>query len=47
MIAKRLGKEEKLYTKNANDILGWFPESADAEIINSAKQLYNMGILKK
>ena len=47
MIAKRLGKEEKLYTKNANDILGWLPESADAEIINSAKQLYNMGILKK
>ena len=47
MIAKRLGKEEKLYTKNANDILGWFPESVDAEIINSAKQLYNMGILKK
>ena len=47
IIAKRLGREEKLYTKNANDILGWFPESVDAEIINSAKQLYNMGILKK
>ena len=47
MIAKRLGSEEKLYTKNANNILGWHPKSADLEIINSAKQLYDIGILKK
>ena len=46
-IAKRLGTFEKLHTRNANNILNWFPKSADTEIINSAKQLYEVGILKK
>ena len=45
-IAKRLGTFEKLHTKNANDLLDWFPKSAEIEIINSAKQLYDVGILK-
>ena len=45
-IAKRLGSFEKLHTKNANNLLEWFPKSADMEIINSAKQLYDVGILK-
>ena len=45
-IAKRLGTFEKLHTKNANDVLKWFPKSAELEIINSAKQLYDVGILK-
>ena len=47
MIAKRLGKEEKLYTTNANNILGWYPNRVELEIINSAKQLYETGLLKK
>ena len=47
LIASRLGSVEKLYTKNANNILGWYPISVDSEIVNSAKQLYNVGILKK
>ena len=33
--------------KNANNILGWYPKSVDSEIVNSAKQLYDVGILKK
>ena len=45
-IAKRLGSFEKLHTKNSNNLLEWFPKSADMEIINSAKQLYDVGILK-
>ena len=45
-IAKRLGSFETLQTKNANELLEWFPNSADTEIINSAKQLYDVGILK-
>ena len=45
-IAKRLGTFETLQTKNANEVLEWFPNSADTEIINSAKQLYDVGILK-
>ena len=45
-IAKRLGTFEKLHTKNANELLEWFPKNAENEIINSAKQLYNVGILK-
>ena len=45
-IAKRLGTFETLQTKNANELLEWFPNSADMEIINSAKQLYDVGILK-
>ena len=45
-VAKRLGTFEKLHTKNANDVLKWFPKSAELEIINSAKQLYDVGILK-
>ena len=45
-ISKRLGTFEKLHTKNANDLLGWFPKNAEIEIINSAKQLYDVGILK-
>ena len=45
-IAKRLGTFETLQTKNANEVLEWFPNSADMEIINSAKQLYDVGILK-
>ena len=45
-IAKRLGTFETLQTKNANELLEWFPNSADTEIINSAKQLYDVGILK-
>ena len=47
MIAKRLGEEEKLYTTNANNILGWYPNRVELEIINSAKQLYETGLLKK
>tara|TARA_B100001113_G_scaffold43255_1_gene30599 strand:- start:189 stop:1187 length:999 start_codon:yes stop_codon:yes gene_type:complete len=47
LIASRLGSVETLYTKNANNILGWLPKSVDYEIINSAKQLYDIGILKK
>ena len=47
LIASRLGSVEKLYTKNANNILGWYPTSVDSEIVNSAKQLYDVGILKK
>ena len=47
MIAKRLGKEEKLHTTNANNVLGWFPNRVELEIINSAKQLYETGLLKK
>ncbi len=46
-ISKRLGSFEKLHTKNANNILNWYPKSADIEIINSAKQLHDVGILKK
>ena len=46
-IAKRLGTFEKLNTDNANKILNWFPKSVDLEIVNSAKQLYDVGILKK
>ncbi len=46
-IAKRLGTFEKLSTKNANNILKWFPKSAESEIINSAQQLHDVGILKK
>ena len=38
-IAKRLGTFETLHTKNAKELLKWFPNSADMEIINSAKQL--------
>ena len=45
-IAKRLGTFETLQTKNANEVLEWFPNSAEMEIINSAKQLYDVGILK-
>ncbi len=45
-IAKRLGSFETLQTKNANEVLDWFPNSVDTEIINSAKQLYDIGILK-
>ena len=45
-VAKRLGTFETLQTKNANELLEWFPNSADTEIINSAKQLYDVGILK-
>ncbi len=45
-IAKRLATFEKLHTKNANNILGWFPNSVDIEIINSAKQLRDIGLLK-
>ena len=47
LIASRLGSVETLYTKNANNILGWYPKSVDLEIVNSAKQLYDVGILKK
>ncbi len=47
LIASRLGSVERLYTKNANNILGWYPKSVDSEIVNSAKQLYDVGILKK
>jgi dihydroflavonol-4-reductase len=47
MIAKRLGSEETLFTNNANNILGWYPKRVDLEIINSAQQLYDVGILKK
>ena len=47
LIASRLGSDEKLYTDNANNILGWYPKSVDSEIVNSAKQLYDVGILKK
>ena len=47
LIARRLGSVETLYTKNANNILGWYPKSVDSEIVNSAKQLYDVGILKK
>ena len=47
MIAKRLGKEEKLHTTNANNVLGWYPKRVELEIINSAKQLYETGLLKK
>jgi hypothetical protein len=46
MIAKRLGKEEKLHTANANNVLGWYPNRVELEIINSAKQLYETGLLK-
>ncbi len=46
MIAKRLGKEEKLHTTNANNVLGWYPNTVELEIINSAKQLYETGLLK-
>ena len=46
MIAKRLGKEEKLHTTNANKVLGWYPNRVELEIINSAKQLYETGLLK-
>ena len=46
-IAKRLGTFEKLNIDNANKILNWFPKSVDLEIVNSAKQLYDVGILKK
>ena len=46
-IAKRLGTFEKLITENANNILKWFPKSAESEIINSAQQLHDVGILKK
>lgn len=46
-IAKRLGTFEKLHTINANKILDWYPKSVDIEIINSAKQLYETGVLKK
>ena len=45
-IAKRLGTFEKLHTKNAKDLLDWFPKSAEIEKINSPKQLYDVGILK-
>ena len=45
-IAKRLCTFETLQTKNSNELLEWFPNSADTEIINSAKQLYDVGILK-
>ena len=44
-IAKRLGTFEKFHTKNANELLEWFPKNAENEIINSAKQLYNVDIL--
>ena len=47
LIASRLGSDEKLHTDNANNILGWYPKSVDSEIVNSAKQLYDVGILKK
>ena len=47
LIASRLGSDEKLFTDNANNILGWYPKSVDSEIVNSAKQLYDVGILKK
>ena len=47
LIAKRLGKEEILHTNNANNILNWHPNSVNSEIINTAKQLYEMGLLKK
>ena len=47
LIASRLGSVETLHTKNANNILGWYPKSVDSEIVNSAKQLYDVGILKK
>ncbi len=47
LIASRLGSIETLHTNNANNILGWYPKSVDSEIINSAKQLYDTGILKK
>ena len=47
LIASRLGSVETLYTKNANNILGWHPKSVDSEIVNSANQLYDVGILKK
>ena len=47
LIASRLGSVETLYTNNANNILDWYPKSVDSEIVNSAKQLYDVGILKK
>lgn len=45
-ITKRLGKKEILKTNNANTILNWNPVSVDNEIIESAKQLFSLGILK-
>ena len=47
LIASRLGSVETLYTNNANNILDWYPKSVDSEVVNSAKQLYDVGILKK
>ena len=47
VIAKRLGSHERLFTTNANNILKWYPKNVDTEIANSAKQLFDNGILKK
>tara|TARA_B100001175_G_scaffold305674_1_gene302966 strand:- start:30 stop:1028 length:999 start_codon:yes stop_codon:yes gene_type:complete len=47
MISKRIGTHEKLHTNNANEILNWYPKSVDKEIVDSAKQLYRTGVLKK
>ena len=39
-IAKRLNKIEYLETKNAKSILGFYPNSVDSEIIESAQQIH-------
>ena len=39
-IAKRLNKTEYLETKNAKSILGFYPNSVDSEIIESAQQIH-------
>ena len=39
-IAKRLNKTEYTETKNAKSILGFYPNSVDSEIIESAQQIH-------
>ena len=42
----RLGKKYTLHSNNAHDILNWKPRNIESAIIDTAKQLYDLGVIK-
>ena len=42
----RLGKKYTLHSNNAHDILNWKPRNIESAIIDTAKQLYELGVVK-
>ena len=46
LILDRLGIQYKIKTNNANQILNWKPRQIKQAVIDTAKQLYKLGIVK-